>query len=315
MQSCAPIRSQRTPEEDGAATHLVTRQIPVLLVSGFLGSGKTTLVRWLLEDAQRRGVRVAVITNELGELGIDGALLASAQEDAVELAGGCICCRLSGAFIETLERLHERVRPERVIVETSGVALPYETQLQLWREPVARWVGDDVAVVVVSAEQLAGGLGGDDLFAQQVSSADLLVLNQLDRVAASEIPRLEARLREIEPEAPILRAVQARVEPDLLFPPDPTGLRAARRTRATAPPPHTHASFDVEEIALESGLASAALLARLRALGALRIKGFVETREGLRVVQGVGARLELTPADDPPPRELLNRAVVIRRSA
>ena len=288
-------------------------RIPVLLVSGFLGSGKTTLVRWLLEDAQRRGVRVAVITNELGELGIDGALLANAQEDAIELAGGCICCRLSDTFLETLERVHQRVRPDRVIVETSGVALPYETQLQLWREPVSHWIGDDVAVVVVSAEQLAAGISGDDLFAQQVSSADLLVLNQLDRVDASEISKLEARLRELEPEAPILRAVHARVEPDLLFPPDPTGLRVARRAHAEAPPPHAHEGFHAEEIALPAGLTAAALLARLHALGALRIKGFAETLEGLRVVQGVGARLELIPADGPPPRELVNRAVVIRR--
>lgn len=293
----------------------MTRRVPVLLVSGFLGSGKTTLVRWLLADAQRRGVRVAVITNELGELGIDGALLASAQDDAVEIAGGCICCRLSDTFVETLERLQQRVHPDRVIVETSGVALPYETQLQLWREPVARWIGEDVAVVVVGAEQLAAGVGGDDLFAQQVSSADLLVLNQLDRVPASEIPGLESRLRALEPEAPILRAAFARVEPDLLFPPDPAGLRAARRERATAPPPHTHEQFDVEEIALEPGLASAVLQARLRALGALRIKGFVETMEGLRVVQGVGARVELALADAAPPRALLNRAVVIRRRA
>ena len=289
------------------------RRIPVLLVSGFLGSGKTTLVRWLLEDAQRRGVRAAVITNELGELGIDGALLASARDDAVELAGGCICCRLSDAFVETLERLHERVAPDRVIVETSGVALPYETQLQLWREPVSRWIGDDVAVVVVSAEQLAAGISGDDLFGQQVSSGDLLVLNQLDRVDASQIPELEARLRELEPEAPILRAVHARVDPELLFPPDPTGLRAARRTRASAPPPHTHENFHTEEIALEPGLSSVALLMKLRALGALRIKGFVEIDAGLRVVQGVGARLELAPAEGTLPRDLLNRAVVIRR--
>ena len=288
-------------------------RVPVVLVSGFLGSGKTTLVRHLLADARRRGVRVAVISNELGELGIDRSLLASAEDDVVELAGGCVCCRLSDRFVETLGLVHERVHPERVIVETSGVALPYETQLHLWREPVSRWVGDDVAVVVVNAEWLAAGVADDDVFAQQVSSADLLVLNQIDRVDPSQLPRLEARLREFEPEAPILRAVHGRIEPDLLFPPDPRGLRAARRAQAAEPAPHAHEAFLTQEIALEPGLASEALRSWLRELGALRIKGYVETREGLRVVQGVGPRVELVPADFPPPHELVNRAVVIRR--
>ncbi len=307
----------------------MSTRVPVVLVSGFLGSGKTTLVRHLLADARRRGLRVAVISNELGELGIDRALLASAGDEAVELAGGCVCCRLSDRFVETLEQLHERVRPQRVIVETSGVALPYETQLQLWREPVSRWVGDDVAVVVVNAEELAAGMaeeratgvagglnaGSDrgDVFAQQLSSADLIVLNQLDRVEAGEIPRLEARLRAIEPEAPIVHAVHARVAPDLLFPPDPSGLRASRREHPGEPPPHAHTAFLAEEIALEPGLASAELREQLRKLGALRIKGFADTREGLRVVQGVGARIDLVEADAPPPPELVNRAVVIRR--
>jgi cobalamin biosynthesis protein CobW len=291
----------------------VSRRVPVLLVSGFLGSGKTTLVRHLLADAQRRGVRVAVISNELGELGIDRALLSGGQGELIELAGGCICCRLSDAFVETLERVRERSDPERVIVETSGVALPYETQLHLWREPVSRWVGEDVAVVVVNAEQLAAGAPPDDVFGQQVSSADLLVLNFLDRVADSEVARLEARLRELEPEAPILRAVHARVDPALLFPPQPQGRRAARGEPA-APPAHTHDAFVAEEIALAPGLAPAALRERLRALGALRIKGFAETTQGVRVVQGVGPRIELDACDAPPPPELVNRAVVIRRA-
>jgi len=107
--------------------------------------------------------------------------------------------------------------------------------------------------------------------------------------------------------------VHARIEPDLLFPPDPRGLRAARRAQAAEPAPHAHEAFLTQEIALEPGLASEALRSWLRELGALRIKGYVETREGLRVVQGVGPRIELVPADVPPPRELVNRAVVIRR--
>jgi cobalamin biosynthesis protein CobW len=292
----------------------VTPRIPVLLVSGFLGSGKTALVRHLLARAQREGVRVAVVSNELGELGIDRALLADAGQGAVELAGGCICCKLSDDFVATLESLRERARPERVIVETSGVALPYEAQLHLWREPVARWLGDDVVVVVVNAERLAQGLDADEVFAQQVSSADLLLLNQLDRVEPAEIPRLEARLRALEPDAPIVHAVHARIEPDLLFPPDPGGRRLARRARPVEPATHLHDAFTSEEIALPAGLSSEALREHLRALGALRIKGFAQTREGLRVVQAIGARIELLAADAPPRPELLNRAVAIRRA-
>jgi len=297
----------------------VTRRIPALVVSGFLGSGKTTLVRRLLADAQAQGVRVALVSNEFGELGIDAALLGRMQDDYVELRGGCVCCKLSDQLVETLEMLRRRVDPDRVIIETSGVALPYETQLNFWREPVAGWIADDAAVVVVNAEQLAAGRDLEDTFSQQVSSADLLVLNQLDRVAQSEIPRLEALLRESEPEAPILRAVHADVDPRLLFPPDPLGRRAMRRegtgrVAADAHADHRHERFEVEEIAVEPGVPVEALVARLRACSALRVKGFVRTGEGVRVVQGVGPRVELSTPDTAPPEALVGRLVVIRRA-
>jgi G3E family GTPase len=87
-----------------------------------------------------KGTRVAVVSNEFGELGIDQALLGDGGEAFVELEGGCVCCKLSDELLETLQMLWERVRPERVIVETSGVALPSEVQLSFWREPVSRWV-------------------------------------------------------------------------------------------------------------------------------------------------------------------------------
>ena len=137
-----------------------------MVVSGFLGAGKTTVVRRLLDDAQRTGVRVAVISNEFGALGIDQALLGETGDAYVEIEGGCVCCRLSDELVAQLQMLWERVRPERIIVETSGVALPFDTQLNFWREPVSEWISDDVVVVVVNAEQVAEGRDLEGTFEQ-----------------------------------------------------------------------------------------------------------------------------------------------------
>jgi len=291
----------------------VTQRIPALVVSGFLGSGKTTLVRRLIADAQSSGVRLAVISNEFGELGIDAALFGDAREDYVELRGGCVCCRLSDALVDTLQELRTRTRPDRIVVETSGVALPFDTQLNFWREPVCEWIEDDVAVVVVNAEQLASGRDLDGTFEQQVSSADILLLNQIDRVPQAARADLAAKLRALEPDAPIIETSYAAVDPRLLFPPDPAGLRAERRDIVRDVPPHDHEAFETEILEFSAGIAPAVLLEKLAGKRALRAKGFVHTRDGMRLVQGVGPRVELLAADRDLPSELVGRVVVIRR--
>lgn len=292
-------------------TDSTNRRIPALVVSGFLGSGKTTLVRTLLADAQASGERLAVVVNDFGSLGIDRALLGASDARTVELAGGCVCCELSDELVDTLETIRRDVAPDRIVIEASGLALPYETQLSLWRPPVSEWVGDDMAVVLVNAEQLAEGRDVGELFEQQVSAADLLVLNQVDRVAAADVAALEARLRAIEPEVPIVRAVQARVDSALLRP-----IEAPSRAAAATRPAHDHAlhdAFVADTIAIARGIDETALIAQLRKLGAVRVKGFVETADGVRLVQGVGRRVELTPATPPDP-SLCGRLVVIRRA-
>jgi G3E family GTPase len=294
-----------------------SRRVPVLIVSGFLGSGKTTLVRQLLTHAQTTGVRVAVVSNEFGELGIDEALLGGGEETFVELAGGCICCRLSDELVDTLQALRERVDPERIVIETSGVALPFETQLNLYRPPVSAWVGDEASVVVVNAEQLLHGESLDGTFVQQVESADMLVLHKVDLVPPDSLPDLEAALTGLNPDAPIVRASYGGVDPELLFPAGPlTNAAAARRAggAADAAPSHTHDAFTSEELHVPDGWTPAEVEAWLLPRRGLRTKGFVRTTDGIRIVQGVGRRLELTPPGDLAIDErLLGRVVVIRR--
>ena len=289
------------------------KRIPVLVVSGFLGAGKTTLVRHLLHDAQRTGVRVAVISNEFGALGIDKALLGEGEAAYVEIEGGCVCCQLSDTLLDTLQMLWERVRPDRIIIETSGVALPFDTQLNLWREPVSAWVDDDMAVVVVNAEQLMEARDLEGTFEDQVSSADLLLLNKIDLIPLEALGQVEAMLHTLAPETPMVQSIQGFIDPAVLFPPDLAGIRSQRRTARPEPSPHQHDMFHAQEIFVDENIEPDVLSERLRHLGALRAKGFVQTSQGLRLVQGVGRRIELTEVTLLPPPALLGRVVVITR--
>jgi cobalamin biosynthesis protein CobW len=289
------------------------KRIPVLVVSGFLGSGKTSLVCYLLQQAQENGSRIAVISNEFGTLGIDQALLGEGGEAYVELEGGCVCCQLSDELRDTLQMLREQIQPDQVIVETSGVALPSDTQLQFWREPVSSWVDDDMAVVVVNAEQLFEGRDLQGTFEDQVSSADLLLLNKIDLVPHNVLARFESILGDMAPDTPVVYSVHGKVDSSVLFPPDPMGLRTKRRIEGGIPSGHQHESFVAYELHVQPDIEPDALLEQLRGLKILRAKGFVHTSQGMRLVQGVGRRLELTDPPTIPPADLLGRVVVICR--
>ncbi len=292
---------------------IVDKKIPVLIVSGFLGSGKTSLVQHLLHAAQASGQRLAIISNEFGALGIDQALLGEGNDAYVELEGGCVCCQLSDELRDTLQDLRKRINPDQIVVETSGVALPSDTQLQFWREPISNWVEEDVAVVVVNAEQLNEGRDLVGTFEDQVSSADLLLLNKTDLVPEVSLKALEMQLIDLAPGTPVLRTVHGQIEPQVLFPPDPEGNRLQRRHQTT-PSQHQHEAFVSYELEVEENIAPDVLLERLQRLAMLRAKGFVRTTRGIEIVQGVGRRLELTSPTVTPPAHLIGRVVVISRT-
>lgn len=289
-------------------------RVPALIVSGYLGSGKTTLVGHLLAQAQAEGVRLAIVSNEFGDTGIDRALLDAGQDGFVELDGGCVCCRLSDVLSETLETILTQVRPDRLVLETSGVALPGEVVVQFWREPLRSLVSDEVVVVVVDAAHLRETDALEETFLEQIEAADLLLLNKCDLVDEAALPRLEARLAELSSGQPVLRTVHAVVEPALLYPPDPDGARTARRDPDARVQPHTHEAFHTTELSYPEIVDPDALLAEIGAIGAVRAKGFVRTADGVRVVQGVGRRIALSAPAVPVPDALIGKVVVIHRS-
>lgn len=290
--------------------------IPALVVSGFLGAGKTTLIRNLLKDAQKNGCRMAVVSNEFGALGVDQALFGQDEDSRyVELEGGCVCCQLSDELLTTLHDLWERHKPDRVIVETSGVALPFETLVTFWREPVAQWVGEALAVVVVNAEQLLQKQDIEGTAEQQISSADILVLNKVDLVKKNLVSGLQKTLEDMAPGTPILHSVNAQVDPAILFPPHASVGQKKSSQKSPEVPPHTHEEFQSQEISIEPEITENNLMLKLKTLTAIRIKGVVKTVDGLRLVQGVGSRIQLV---DPPsnfPDNLIGKVIAIRRSS
>ena len=288
--------------------------VPALVVSGFLGAGKTTLVKHLIADAQQQGLKLAVISNEFGELGIDRALLQEAGGPGyVELEGGCVCCQLSNELLETLQNLWETIRPDRVVVETSGVALPFETLMTFWREPITEWVGESLAVVVANAEQVAEGREMEGTFEQQVSSADIVVLNKVDLVSQDSMGRVENLLQDMAPDAPFIQSIQGKIDTSVVFPPTLASSTSSKRKSKLEIVPHTHEACEAQELSFPPNITPEELIEQLQPLQALRIKGIVNTSEGSKLVQGVGPRIDLSAPPANLPQEMIGRLVAIRR--
>ena len=304
------------------------RRIPATIVTGFLGAGKTSLVRHLLATAP--GWRLAVIVNEFGELGIDRDLLLGCgdatcgEDDILELANGCLCCTVADDFLPTLSRLIDRAEPPgHIVIETSGLALPKPlVQAFAWPEIRTRMTVDGVVTVIDAAAAAEGRFASDpeavarqraadptidhdnpleEVFTDQLACADLVILNKTDLVAPERLAALrreiEARLR---PGVKLIAAEQGRVAAPVAL-----GLAAAAEDDLVARPSlheiegeHDHDDF--ESFVVNTGPIAdlsefrARLSAVIRDHDVLRVKGFVDVpgRDRRHVVQAVGDRLQ-----------------------
>jgi cobalamin biosynthesis protein CobW len=304
------------------------RRIPATIITGFLGAGKTSVIRHLLAHAGGR--RIALIINEFGELGIDREILLGCgvencrEGDVIELANGCICCTVAEDFLPTIETLLQRPEPpEHIVIETSGLALPKPlVQAFAWPEVKARVTVDGVVAVVDTAAVAAGRFADDpaalqaqrdadpaldhdnpleEVFGDQLACADLVVLNKSDLVSSTVMRATETALRlQLRPAVKLLRSARGALAPDVLL-----GLGAAAEDDLAARPSHHdleagHDHDDFESFVVARGPVAdpAHFLARLASLVSahdiLRLKGFLDVpgKDFRQVVQGVGARLQ-----------------------
>ena len=304
-------------------------KIPVTVITGFLGAGKTTLVRHLLQNPQ--GKRLAVIVNEFGDVGVDGEILRSCalpdcpEENIIELANGCICCTVADDFIPTIEALMALVpRPDHILIETSGLALPKPLLKAFdWPDIRSRITVDGV-IAVADAEAVAAGRFAPDLarlqvqreaddsidhetplsevFEDQIACADLVLLTKSDLAGADGVAAARAVIAAEAPRPlPVIEVLEGVIDPRVIL-----GLGAAAEDDIAARPSHhdaeedhDHEDFDSVVIDIAEQTDPQALAARIEALAngqnILRVKGYaaVAGKPMRLLVQAVGARVRV----------------------
>lgn len=198
---------------------MLTKKIPVTVISGFLGAGKTTLVNHVLTHST--GVNIGVIVNEFGEVGIDGDLIVADEEALIEIRNGCICCTVRTDLVAgvtlLLERSHHQL--DRLIVETSGLADPAPV-LQTFladSDLLTRVELESVVTLVDAANVQVQRQLADTIAREQIAFADLIVLNKVDLLNPDDIAPIERGLRAINPIAAIVRATNSEVATDALL--------------------------------------------------------------------------------------------------
>ena len=308
-------------------------KIPATVITGFLGAGKTTLIRHMLSNAG--GKRIALIINEFGDLGVDGDVLrgcgaeACRDEDIVELTNGCICCTVADDFIPTMEKLLERDQlPDHIVIETSGLALPQPLVNAFnWPGIKTRVTVDGVVTVVDSAAVAAGRFADDhdkleaqrsedesldhespleELFEDQLTASDLIILNKADLVDADALKTIRMDIgAHLNRQPTMIEAKNGEVAPEILLglgvgTEDDIANRKSHHEleHEGADHDHDHDEFDSFVVELGSLDNSVDFIEGLKGIIArhdiLRLKGFADIpgKPMRQVIQAVGARVD-----------------------
>jgi G3E family GTPase len=189
----------------------MTARIPVTVLTGFLGAGKTTLVNRILSE--NHGKRIAVIENEFGEVGVDQELVIGADEEIFETSNGCICCTVRGDLIRILGQLRKRRdRFDSVLIETTGLADPGPVaQTFFIDEELKEHYALDAIITLVDARHIEQELAASPIALEQIAFADVILLNKIDLVDAAQLQRIERRLRSISATAAVIHSRNADV--------------------------------------------------------------------------------------------------------
>lgn len=261
----------------------MTPRTSITLITGPLGSGKTTLLRHIL--AVQPG-KMAIVMNEFGEIAIDTKVIEGKNVRIAELGGGCVCCSLLGEFEAAVNEIIEKIAPERIVVETTGLAEPEALVFNI--QEVLPQCRLDGVVSVVDADMLIRFPELGHTTRLQIEGADILLLNKIDLIELSQTEPLESKLRQLNPTAAIVRTERCVIDPELLF--------GIGRERKIAPPEHQHQP-EFESFAFTSDKFFSRSCFEGFAHGlptsVVRAKGFIRFVDGAQLFNFVAGRWEL----------------------
>ena len=263
----------------------MTPRTPITLITGPLGSGKTTLLRHILAA---RPAKIAIVMNEFGEIAIDTKVIEGKNVRISELGGGCVCCSLLGEFEAAVTEIMEKVTPEIIVVETTGLAEPEALVFNI-QEALPQCRLDGI-VSVIDADMLVRFPDLGHTTRLQIEGADILLLNKIDLVDPNQIEPLETKLREINSTAAIVRTVRCQIDPELLF--------GIGREKSVTRPQHEHQpEFESFTFSSDRTFFRDCFEGFVGALPAnvIRAKGFVRFRDGPQLFNLVAGRWELEP--------------------
>ena len=278
--------------------------VPTTVFSGFLGSGKTTIITHLVEILQNRGQQIIYIKNEIGDTDIDGQVLSGKNIKTKELLNGCICCTLVGPFVSAVEEIISTYQPDRILIEASGAADPAALALMIDSQPQLKRDGVIGIIDVVNFE----GYKDLTITAQnQTKFTDLLVFNKIELTDLGRKQAVVGYVRELNAHSPIIEAPQGKVKPEVVF---GSGSAELEQMLTQEKESHDHDTDNhIEDDAIQSitshpqgNPTQEQFISKLNELpkAVFRAKGFITLADGQTFVfNRVGTRttLEMVPDD------------------
>ena len=253
---------------------------PVTIITGYLGSGKTTLLRHMLSSTDKK---LAIVMNEFGSVDIDAKIIRGRNVDIAELKGGCVCCSISGEFELAVKEIIAKVKPEHIVVETTGVVDPESLIYDVLEN--MPFLKLDSVVCIVDCDALARYPEIGQTARIQIEMADILLLNKTDLVTTQQLEEIEKRIRSINQKALTHKAVRCSIPAYLLF-----GAYTEKDVSK-----HAHELADIESFVFETDRPISKdrfedFISSLQ--GVFRAKGFVNFPDGTYLFNYVNGRVD-----------------------